>query len=157
MAVVVSPIVITTRDAAGNPWTMLHAIFEYRDANHPPTGETIDLSPYLRRVEYMQLTPISGALYYQPRPVAGDYPGNAGSGRLTLYYLASGIATLNISGLQINVLSGALQPRSGYIDALSGRIAVTGSGAFNAGIDMMQILSGVAISGVRAYASVLGY
>lgn len=158
MAVIVSPIVVTTHDAAGNPYTELHGIVEYRDAGHLPTGEVFDMSAFLRRIEYMSLTPISGALYYQPRPVAGDYPGNAGSGRLTLYYMSSGIVTLNISGLPVQVLSGSIVSlASGMSNAASGRIGLTGSGAFNAGIDMMQILSGVAISGVRAYARILGY
>lgn len=157
MAVVISPIVRTVVDGGGNPYVELFGIVEYRDATHAPAGEAFDLSAYMRRVEYIYMQPISGALYYQPRVVAGDYPGNAGSGRLTLYYLASGIITLNISGVGIQLTSGQTFTVSGVLPLISGLLVRGASGTFNAGIDYMQVLSGTAISGVRAYFQALGY
>ena len=157
MAVVISPIVRTIRAEGGHPFTELYGIVEFRDANHAPTGEAFDLSAYMRRVEYIYMQPISGALYYQPRVVGGDYPGNAGSGRLTLYYAGSGIVTLNISGLGIQLTSGQTFTVSGVLPLISGLLVRGASGAFNLGIDQVQILSGVAISGVRAYFHALGY
>ena len=157
MGVLISPIVLTRRDEAGNPFVDLYSIYEYRDAGIQPTGEAVDLSAYMRRVEYLHAQPVSGAFLYEPRPNATDFPGNAGSGRMELYYLGSGLVTLNISGLAVNVISGHPFIVSGVIGAMSGRIGVTGSGAFNASIAQTQILSGTAVSGARAYIHAFGY
>lgn len=157
MAVVISPIVRTMVDGAGNPMTELYGIVEFRDAGHLPAGEAFDLSAYMRRTEYLFMQPISGALYYEPRVVAGDFPGNAGSGRLTLFSLASGIVTLNISGVGISLTSGQTFTVSGVLGLISGLLVRGASGAFNASLDQAQILSGTAISGVRAYFHALGY
>ena len=158
MGTLISPIVRTTRDDAGNPFVEVYSIFEYTNAGISPGGESIDLSPYMRRAENIIAQPISGVLLYQPRPNVTDFPGNAGSGRMELYYVGSGIVTLNISGLPIQILSGSIVSlASGMNNAGSGRIGLTGSGAFNAGIDFIQVLSGTAVSGTRAYIRAFGY
>ena len=163
MGTLISPIVFTRRDDAGNPWVEVFSIFEYTSAGLLPTGESIDLSPYMRRVENILAQPISGILLYDPRPNATDFPGNAGSGRMELHSLVSGIVTLNISGLPIQILSGNISNLSGLgglpggATIASGRIGLTGSGAFNAGIQMGSLLSGTAVSGARAYIRAFGY
>ena len=157
MGVLISPIVLTRRDVAGNEYADVYSIYEYRDAGIQPGGENIPLDPYMRRVENIHAQPISGILLYEPRPNATDFPGNAGSGRMELYSLGSAIVTLNISGLAITIISGHPFLVSGFIGPVSGRIAVTGSGAFNAGIQMAQILSGTAVSGARAYIHAFGF
>ena len=157
MGTLISPIVLTRRDVQGNEYVDVYSIFEYRDAGIQPTGESIDLSNFMRRVENIHAPPISGALLYDPRPNATDFPGNAGSGRMELHSLVSGIVTLNVSGLPIQILSGAISNLSGLgglpggITIASGRLGLTGSGAFNAGIQMGSLLSGTAVSGARAY------
>ena len=158
MGVLISPIVRTTRDDAGNPMVDVYAIFEYRDAGILPTGEAIDLSPYMRRTEYIFTGPVSGALLHEPRANATDFPGNAGSGRMELYSMGSGIVTLNISGLPIQILSGSIiSLASGLNNPGSGRIGLIASGAFNAGIQRAALLSGTAVSGVRAYIHAFGF
>jgi hypothetical protein len=122
----ISPIVRTQRDIAGNEYTDVYSIFEYTSAGILPTGESIDLSPYMRRVELVTAQPISGALLHLPRPIATDFPGNAGSGRMGLFYIGSG--------------------------------AITVSGFINAGVlTQTPLLSGVAVSGTRAYIHAFGY
>ena len=108
MGVLISPIVRTTRDDAGNPMVDVYSIYEYRDTGLLPTGEAIDLSAFMRRTEYIHATPISGGQLWETRPNATDFPGNAGSGRMELYSMGSGIVTLNISGLPIQILSGSI-------------------------------------------------
>lgn len=165
MGVLISPIVRTTRDDAGNPMVDVYAIYEFRTSGILPTGEFIDLSNYMRRTEYLQTQAISGALLHEPRPNATDFPGNAGSGRLELYSQGSGLVTLNISGLQLNILSGqatgvaasGIFATSNLLPAISGRIGVVGSGAFNGYIQRTALLSGTAVSGVRAYIHAFGY
>ena len=163
MGTLISPITFTRRDDAGNPWVEVFSIFEYTSAGILPTGESIDLSPYMRRVENILAQPISGILLYDPRPNATDFPGNAGSGRMELHSLVSGIVTLNISGLQIQILSGNIANLSGLgglpggLTLASGRLNAVGSGAFNAGIQMGSLLSGTAVSGSRAYIRAFGY
>lgn len=165
MGVLISPIVRTSRDIAGNPLVEVYSIFEYQSTGILPTGESIDLSNYMRRVEYVQAQPISGALLHEPRPNASDFPGNAGSGRMELHSTGSGLVTLNISGLPIQIVSGAatgvaasgLFATSNVLPALSGRIGVVGSGAFNGYIQRTALLSGTAVSGARAYIHAFGY
>lgn len=158
MGTLISPIVLTRRDIAGNAFVEVYSIFEYRDAGILPTGESIDLSSYMRRVEMIQAQPISGALLHEPRPNASDFPGNAGSGRMELYSLGSGTVTLNISGVAINILSGHPFIVSGRIGSMSGLINVTGSGFVNAGVmQRVTVLSGTAVSGTRAYIHAFGY
>ena len=156
MAIVVSSRIFTMVDVAGNPASMGFYTIEFRDANYTTPGEAMDLSATMRWVEYVITQPLSGTNLFDPRVVQGDFPGNAGSGRLSLYYQASGIVTLNISGLAINVLSGSVFITSGFGQAMSGRIGVTGSGAFNAGLTPLELLSGTAVSGTRAALFVLG-
>jgi hypothetical protein len=84
MGSIISPTVRTTQDLAGNHLTQVWATYEYTSAGILPTGETIDLSPYMRRVEMVQATPASGALVYTPMAHGTDFPGNAGSGRMVL-------------------------------------------------------------------------
>ena len=156
MGTLISPIVFTRRDDAGNPFVEVLSIFEYTSAGILPTGESIDLSSYMRRVETIQAQPISGATLFDPRPNATDFPGNAGSGRMELYSLGSGLVTLNISGLAITIISGHPFLVSGFIGPVSGRIAVQGSGAFNAAIVNAGLISGTAVSGTRAYIRAFG-
>ena len=156
MGTLISPIVFTRRDDAGNPHVEVLSIFEYTSAGILPTGESIDLSNFMRRVEYVQATPISGATFFDPRPNATDFPGNAGSGRMELYSPGSGLVTINISGLAITIISGHPFLISGFIGPVSGRIAVQGSGAFNAGLVNASLISGTAVSGTRAYIRAFG-
>ena len=157
MGVLISPIVLTRRDVVGNEYVDLYSIYEYRDAGIQPGGEAIDLSAYMRRVEYIQAQPISGVLLNEPRPNATDFPGNAGSGRMELYTLGSGLVTVNISGLPITILSGHPFLVSGFIGPVSGRLNIGGSGFFNFNTPPAQILSGTAVSGARAYIHAFGF
>jgi hypothetical protein len=153
VGVLISPIVLTRRDVQGNEFVDLYSIYEYRDAGIQPTGEAIDLSNFMRRVENIHAQPVSGVLLYEPRPNATDFPGNAGSGRMELYYLGSGV--LQISGLAITIVSGHPFLISGFIGPVSGRIAVQGN--VNAGLAMTPVLSGTAVSGARAYIHAFGF
>ena len=157
MGTLISPIVFTRRDDAGNPWVEVLSIFEYRDAGLQPGGESIDLSAYMRRVEVVTAQAISGALLNDPRPNATDFPGNAGSGRMELYTLGSGLVTVNISGLPITILSGHPFLVSGFIGPVSGRLNIGGSGFFNFNTANAQLLSGTAVSGTRAYIRAFGF
>ena len=157
MGVLISPIVFTKRDIAGNQFTEVLSIYEYRDAGLQPGGEAIDLSAYMRRVENIHAQAISGVLLNDPRPNATDFPGNAGSGRMELYTLGSGLVTVNISGLPITILSGHPFLVSGFIGPVSGRLNIGGSGFFNFNTANAQLLSGTAVSGTRAYIRAFGY
>ena len=157
MGTLISPIVFTKRDIAGNSFTEVLAIFEYTSTGILPTGESIDLSPYMRRVEVVTAQAISGALLNDPRPNATDFPGNAGSGRMELYTLGSGLVTVNISGLPITILSGHPFLVSGFIGPVSGRLNIGGSGFFNFNTANAQLLSGTAVSGTRAYIRAFGF
>ena len=159
MGTLISPIVFTKRDIAGNAFTEVLAIYEYRDAGIQPGGEAIDLSAYMRRVEMVTAQAISGALLNDPRPNATDFPGNAGSGRMELYTLGSGLVNVNISGLPVSILSGTIISfASGVMHGGSGRLAFGGSGFFNINTaPNAQLLSGTAVSGTRAYIRAFGY
>ena len=157
MGTLISPIVFTRRDIAGNQYAEVLAIYEYRDAGLQPTGEAIDLSAYMRRVEMIQAQPISGAFLYDPRPNATDFPGNAGSGRMELYYGGSSTILLNISGAGVQITSGQTFAVSGVLRLISGLLVLGGSGALAAGLASVQILSGTAVSGTRAYIRAFGY
>jgi hypothetical protein len=160
MGSIISSLVFTRKDDRGNPITEAYLLWEFRDANYTPGGENINLTSLFRRVEHIAMWPASGALEYNPRPNYGDFPANAGSGRVQLWYSASGIVTLNISGLPVQILSGtSLTLASGNTvgGPISGRVGLPGSGAFNAGIAPVEILSGTAVSGIRTKLHVLGY
>ena len=159
MGTLISPIVFTRKDDAGNPSVEVLAIFEYRDAGLQPGGESIDLSNYMRRVEMVQAQAISGALLNEPRPNATDFPGNAGSGRMELYTLGSGLVNVNISGLPVTILSGTiLSFASGVMHGGSARLTFGGSGFFAINTATpTQLLSGTAVSGTRAYIRAFGY
>ena len=160
MGAIISSIVFTEKDDRGNPWTKAYLLWEFRDTGYSPGGENINLTALFRRVEHIEMFPSSGVLEYQPRPNYGDFPANAGSGRVQLWYGGSGIVTLNISGLPIQILSGTtLTLASGNTAGgpISGRVNAVGSGAFNAGLAQVEILSGVAVSGIRAKLFILGY
>ena len=159
MGTIISPRVFTTRDDAGNPEVTVVGIFEYRDAGLQPGGESIDLSPYMRRVEMIFAQPISGALLNDPRPNATDFPGNAGSGRMELYTLGSGLVNVNISGLPVSILSGTIISfASGVMHGGSARLTFGGSGFFAINTATpTQLLSGTAVSGTRAYIRAFGF
>jgi len=84
MGVLISPLVRTVKDVAGNSSTEVWSIYEYQAANIG-VGDSIDLSAFMRRVEYINVTPISGAILHIPKPFASDFPGNAGSGRMEVH------------------------------------------------------------------------
>jgi hypothetical protein len=157
VGVLISPIVRTVRDIQGNEAVDVYSIYEYRDAGIQPGGETIDLSPYMRRAEFIHAQPVSGVFLYEARPNATDFPGNPGSGRMELYYTGSGIVTLAISGLGIQVTSGQTFTVSGVLPLISGRLVIGGSGTFAVGLNPIQLLSGTAVSGVRAYIHAFGF
>lgn len=157
MAIVISSTVFTRQDMMGNPWVEGWFLVEFRDANYTLGGENLALNTYMSRIEHINAQFVSGNNNYETSPNLADYPANAGSGRLQLYYMGSGIVTLNISGLRVGIQSGALIVTSGVGPVQSGRIEVTGSGAFNAGLLKIEILSGVAVSGTRTKLHVLGY
>ena len=153
MATIISSLLFAKEDINGNPFTDGYLLVEYRDAGYTPGGENLNLTSYFRRVEHIETFPASGALEYQPRVNYADLPGNAGSGRLQLWYSGSGV--LNISGIAITILSGHPFLISGFIGPVSGRIAA--QAAINAGVAPIEILSGTAVSGVRTKIYVLGY
>jgi hypothetical protein len=163
MAVVISSRTVQMIDAVGGRLTQGFFLVEYRDANYTPGGENLVLNSYFRNIEHITAAPASGALEYTPRPNYGDFPTNGGSGRLQLWYSASGLVTLNVSGLPIQILSGNISNLSGLgglpggATIASGRIGVVGSGAFNVGIAPIEILSGTAVSGIRTKLFVVGY
>jgi len=98
MGVIISPIVRTTLDVAGNAMVDVYGVFEYRATGILPTGESLDLSAYMRRVEQVQVNRISGAITHVPQVNATDYPGDAGSGRMELYITpASGLAAVALA------------------------------------------------------------
>ena len=157
MGTLISPLVFTKVDQGGNHWTEVYSIFEYTSAGILPTGESIDLSSLMRRVEYITAQLISGQNDFMPVPNATDFPGNAGSGRMRLYAGASGIVTLNISGAGIQITSGQTFQVSGVLPLISGLLVLGASGAFNAGREFTTLLSGTAVSGARAYIHAIGY
>ncbi len=164
---VISAIVFTKRDIAGNNWVEAWILWEHTQAGYTPSGENINLTPYFTRVEMAMARPASGALNYSPVPTGGDWPGNAGSGRMSLFYAASGVIVA--SGVGISIASGVVLMTSnqggGGASYLSGTalIANLHSGSItaqlniNAGLAQVEVLSGVAVSGVRSYIHVLGY
>lgn len=157
MAVIISSLLFTKLDINGNRWVDGYLLVEYRDAGYSPGGENIDLTSRFRRVEHIEAFPASGVLDYNPRANYGDLPGNAGSGRLQLFYGGSGNININISGLPVSILSGTiLSFASGVMHGGSGRLAFGGSGFINAGQVQTEILSGIAVSGIRAKIYVLG-
>ena len=140
MAVVISATVFEKVDRQGNPHNELWAILEFADAGYSPGGENLPLAPYMRYIDYMQMTGVSGALDYESEPNMGDFPGNAGSGRVLARYGSS-------AGLVI--LSGLSLPASGYLPAASGHLRI--------GLTKAEVLSGVALSGMRVQIHALGY
>lgn len=128
MAVVISSLVFTKKDIAGNSFVEGYFLVEFRDAGYTPGGEAMDLSSFMRRAEFVQATPASGALDYEARPSYTDYPGNAGSGRVTLHYLRS--------SLGISIISGTVNIAPAQLRA--------------------ELLSGVAVSGARAIVHAIG-
>ena len=160
MAVVISSVLFTKKDVAGNPWTEAWAVIEFRDANYSPGGENLALANEFSRIEYILVTPLSGNNNYRPETNMGDYPTNGGSGRLQLYYMASGSVALNVSGLPIQILSGTtLTLASGNTASgpFSGRIGIAASGNLAVGLLPVEILSGTAVSGTRALIHALGH
>ena len=166
---IISSIVFTKKDISGNQWVEAHILFEFRNA-YVPGGEAVDLTPFFQRVEL----PVGGpniasgqASGYLPRVNAADIPGNPGSSRIQLFYGASGIVTLNISGIGVSVASGTLLTTSGIAGVQSGfavigtlhsgSISATASGVLGVGVASVEVLSGQATSGFRTYQSYLGY
>ena len=160
MAIIVSSLVFVKVDQMGNPHTEAYCLIEFRDARYTLGGEAMDLSAIMRRVEVPPMVGrVSGVSQdYEVRPNVADYPGNAGSGRLELYYANSGIVTLNISGIPIQILSGSLVSlASGMSNAGSGRIGLVSSGDLGIGLGKAEILSGTtSISGIRAMLHLIG-
>lgn len=166
MATVISSVLFTQTDDRGNRWVNGYFLAEFRDALYTPGGENLNLSSFMRRVDHIAAYPASGVLEYQPRPNYGDFPAQAGSGRMQLWYGGSGIVTLNISGALLSITSGqqmfvpvasAVFSTSNTIQAISGRLSLAGSGAFAAGFTPVEILSGTAVSGIRMKIFALGY
>lgn len=159
MAVIVSSILFAKQDIQGNRYTDGYLLVEFRDTGYMPGGEVIDLTANFNRIEHIEAFPASGALEYNPRVNQGDFPANAGSGRVQAWYLGSGVLNLNISGLPVSILSGTiLSFASGIMHGGSGRLAFGGSGFVNAGaLVPTEVLSGVALSGMRTKLYVLGY
>lgn len=169
MSTVVSSLIFTRKDIAGNPHVEGYFLVEFRDARYTPGGESVDLSAYMRRIEFVQTQPVSGILDYEPRPSMTDYPGNAGSGRMTLHYLRSSIVTIHMSGLGIQILSGQSLALSGALISgqgvqsntllsvlFSGLLVAITSGSIAPGQIRTEILSGTAVSGTRAVIHALG-
>mgnify|MGYP001582526345 CR=1 FL=1 len=87
---VISAILHTTLDVAGNPRQEGWFLVEFANASYQPGGEVLSLANYFRRVETMQAEMASGAIYSLVKPNEADYPGNPASGRLELWRLNSG-------------------------------------------------------------------
>ncbi len=168
MAVVVSSTVFTEKDISGNPHVRGYFLIEFRDATYAAGGESLDLSPYMQRVEYVTQPMIaSGAVAVEMRANLPDYPGNAGSGRIQAYYAGSSIVTINMSGIGVSIASGQVLVASGGAAAysggtsplsllFSGRITATASGAIAAGQAAAEVVTGTALSGSRSVIQVLG-
>ena len=116
MGIVVSGVTFTRRDVNGNRWVETWATVEFRDplSGYRPGGESFDFTVSggagMRRIERLLVTPVSGVL--NPQYIAqanfADFPGNAGSGRLTVHALLSGavdiISGISVSGIRANVI-----------------------------------------------------
>lgn len=115
MGIVVSGIIFTRRDVQGQRYVEAWATVEFRDplSGYRPGGESFDFTVSggagMRRIERLMVTPVSGVLNpaYQVQPQYADFPGNAGSGRLTIHALLSGavdiISGISVSGVRANV------------------------------------------------------
>lgn len=161
MGVVISGITFTRRDINGNRFVEMWGIVEFNDllSGYRPGGESFDFATSgggMRRIERIMALPSSGALGgISVQPNYTDYPGPAGSGRITL-------ATPLISGVGIQIASGTQLFLSGQL--LSGNIsgqvrASLFSGAIAGEVTTVyrELLSGVSVSGVRANVIILGY
>lgn len=159
MGVIISSILFAKEDIQGNRYTDGYLLYEFRDTGYSPGGEIMDLTNFFTRLEHIEAFPASGALEYNPRVNQGDFPTNAGSGRVQAWYFGSGLLNLNISGIPVSILSGTiLSFASGVMHGGSGRLAFGGSGFINAGaLVPTEVLSGVALSGMRTKLYVLGY
>ena len=168
MGTVVSAVVYTVKDNMGNPFTQGWFTVEFRDTGYTPGGEVFDYSAYIRRIEMLVANPISGSDNGMlVRPNATDFPMDAASARLVLDRMASSIVALNISGIGIRIASGTLLTTSGIAGVqsgfavigtlFSGLIVATASGDVAVGSLRAELLSGVAVSGIRAITYVMGY
>ena len=126
---VISSIVFTKEDIAGNMWTEGYFLYDFASSGYPADGENMDLSNFFRRIEFVQAETVSGALDYLVRANAADFPGDGGSGRLIIS--------------EVVIASGHRIVTSGVTPLMSGLVS--------------EIASGVAVSGMRAYVHALGY
>lgn len=169
MAVVVSSLTFVKVSTGGTPVTEGYFLIEYRAAGYRPGGEFVDLSPYFRNIQMAITQPVSGALMHVARPNGADFPSGTTpvSARFELHYMASSIVTINMSGIGIRVASGTLLTTSGIAGVqsgfavigtlFSGLITANTSGDVAVGVVFSEIVSGVAVSGTRFYAHVIGY
>lgn len=156
MGNIISARIHTLKDEAGNPLVLGWLTLEFRGTGYMPGGEVFDLSTRFRRIEEVLANPASGALDYLPLANLADFPGDPRSGRLLLHYIGSGAVTVNTSGQNITVLSGQLQPLSGYTAVWSGQQTLQAT-AWRPEAAFSEVRSGIAISGTRAKVFVLGY
>lgn len=163
---VISATVYQQKDDAGNPRVEGWFLYEFQ-ATYVPGGIAADLSSYMRRVEGMMCNPASGALNYIPFPNEVDFPADARSGRVQMFFMGSGEVTVNTSGVGISLASGwqgfvSGQLISGNISGtvlgilVSGRITAQAT-AWDPNRAFAEVISGQAVSGTRARLFVMGY
>lgn len=152
---IISADVYVLKDMAGNPRTHGWFLYEFQ-GTYVDGGIAADLSTYMRRVMGIMANPASGALKYIPFPNEVDFPADARSGRVQLFFMGSGAVTVNTSGVNVTITSGQNQPLSGVTAVWSGQM--TGQAvAWDPNRAFAEVVSGIAVSGTRARLFALGY
>lgn len=133
---VLSATVYTTRDQAGNPRTEAWLTIEFT-GNYVQLGQSFDLSPYFKRIDYIQTQPVSGcelrAVLSGAQPASGAF-WNSGE-QVLIKPVVDDFAT-----------------------PASTRFQIWGTPSALSGFGIREIVSGpaAAISGIRFAARVLG-
>lgn len=155
---IVSSLVYTMQDIAGNKRTEGWFLCEYRDATYSTGGEIVDLGAYFRHAEVLQASPVSGAINLIPQINEADYPADGaalGSGRVQMLRpAASGLGGYIASGWQ-PFLSGTFL--SGITSGLTLGILVSGALRIAGPVNFEELTNGLAASGVRYRLHVVGY
>lgn len=134
MGVVVSALVYTQKDVAGNPRTEAWLTLEFSGV-YATDGQFFDLSPYFRRIEHAAVFPMSG-----------------GEARAPI----SGAATVHVaSGSKLQMTPVVAD----YTAPVSARFLIGAQSMLSGTGHFIDVLSGLAasVSGVRFGARVIGY
>lgn len=134
---VVSSVVYSTRDRAGNPrteaWLTLEFTGAYQGDGAYGGGQSFDLSPYFKRIDYIVTAPMSGS---------------------TLRDLVSGASRQFLSGNHVQ----AVPVVEDFATPASARFQLWGHSVASSFLGFAQLASGAAaaISGIRFGARVMG-